>query len=113
MKKLLIGVALLTLAGCGDTSRHNEVIGQAKRVVNQTPLICMDYPAFDLSLGVMRNGTGSMSTQDQWFTVTDDRLLDTLRKAAETGALVKVTYDVRRWAPCSYDHWLTAVEIVQ
>lgn len=76
MKRILM-IAVLTLplalGGClGHTSRDNEAVGQVKRVHNNTPLLCPDYKDVDISLGVMRNGVGSMSTQDKWFFIQDD-----------------------------------------
>jgi len=117
------GLAILALVGMaafvlppilGNKQADVEVIGQAKRLSHMTNLVCDNYPAFDISLGVMQNGTGSMSTGDQWFTVAspDVGTLDTLKKAVEGGKIVKVTYDLRRWAPCSTDHWLRSVSIV-
>jgi hypothetical protein len=113
MKRIAILMTALALAGCGNTQTDVEAIGQAKKLSNVTPLVCMDYPAFDLSLGVMRNGTGSLSKEDMWFTIVNPAVLDTLRRAVDTGAIVKVHYNSRRFSPCSDGYWLTAVEIVQ
>lgn len=110
MKRVMF---LVLLSGCGYSSRDNEIIGQAKKVVHLTPLICSDYSAVDVSLGVMRNGVGSMSTQDLWFYVEDRNLLAILAKAVETGAIVKVKYDQKRTTWCVPDHWLTNVEILE
>lgn len=104
---------LLLLSGCGFTSRSNELIGQAKRVSNETPIICSDFMAADLSLGVLRNGIGSMSTQDLWFYIKDKAHFEILKDAAENGKLVRVTYDIRRLSFCVPDHWLTSVEVVE
>lgn len=70
--------------------------------------------AFDLSLGVMRAGSGSMSTQDIWFTIAGSATIDLnlLKKAVETAAIVRVHYDNRRFAICTEDHILTSFEIV-
>lgn len=70
--------------------------------------------AFDLSLGVMRAGSGSMSTQDIWFTIAGSATIDLnlLKKAVETAAIVRVHYDNRRYAICTEDHILTSFEIV-
>jgi hypothetical protein len=105
--------AAFSMAGCGNSSTDGEMIGQAKRLTNVTPLLCMNYPAFDLSLGVMQNGTGSMSTQDIWFTVVNPMAMASLRTAVDSGSIVRVVYDERRFAPCSEDHWLKDVEIVR
>lgn len=114
MKYSFLAIAFaLGLAGCGNTDVDNELVGQAKKLANSTPIVCMDYKAFEVSLGIMRAGTGSMSTQDMWLTVTNENDLATIKKAVETSALVKIHYNSRRFAPCSEDHWLTSIEIVQ
>jgi hypothetical protein len=97
MKYILV---VLALTGCGYSSVNNEVIGQVKKVVKNTPLICDDYVDVDLSLGIMRNGVGSMSTQDMWLYVPDAKNVTTLQKAVETGSLVKVTFGQKRWYWC-------------
>lgn len=114
MKKLLILVAgALMLSGCGYSSRDNDMTGQVKKVVRNTPLVCPDYDDADVSLGVLRNGVGSMSTQDVWVTVTDKDLFKTLKEASASGALVKITYDVKRVTFCIDDHIATNVEILK
>lgn len=113
MKRFFALGLTLALAGCGNTAVENELVGQAKKISQNTPLVCLDFKSVDISLGVMRGGTGSMSTQDMWLTITDESLLPVIKRAVETGALVKVRYNTRRFAPCSDDHWLTAIEIVQ
>lgn len=109
---LILIVSMLTSA-CGYSSRSNEVIGQAKKIINQTPLLCADRTDGDLSLGVMRNGVGSMSTQDVWFTIpkAEDQAL--FKQASENGAIVKVTYDVARVVFCWSNHIVTKVELVK
>ena len=106
MKRIAaFGIAML-LAGCGNTSVDNEVVGQAKKMMNKTNLICLDYKVLDISLGVVRGGTGSMSTEDLFLVVT-------IKKAVDAGSLVKVHYNVRRVHPCSEGNWLTSIEIAQ
>lgn len=106
-------LACLTLASCGYESTENNAIGQVKRVTNQTPLLCNNWKAVDISLGVIQNGTGSMSTQDEWFYVESDAAIAGLEWAAKNGTLVDLTYDVRRVAFCTSDHWLTSFKYVQ
>jgi hypothetical protein len=108
---MLLGLSLL--ASCGNSAVDGELIGQAKKLTRVTPLVCGDYYAFDVSLGVLRNGTGSMSTQDLWFTVTDIDDVQRLRDAADKGLLVKVRFVTRRFAICTEDHIMTAFEVVQ
>lgn len=114
MKKILvIGAMSIALTGCGYSARDVEVVGQVKRVVHATPMICDDYNVVDLSLGVMRNGTGSMSTQDIWLTVPDQDTLNVLKNANETGKLVKMTYDAKRITFCTEQRFVTKAEILK
>lgn len=113
MKKLLM-VAPLTmlLAGCGYVQREGEMVGQGKKVAMRTPLICPDYSAFDLSLGVIRNGSGSMSAQDMWFTVAPGVNVTRLKRAVEDGSIIKIKYDTRRLAICAEENVLTGFDVI-
>lgn len=113
IKHLFGAAALILLFGCGNSSTDGELTGQVKKVTHVTPLFCSDYYAVDISLGVMRNGTGSMSTQDMWLTIRDDRDMTFLRSAAENGQIVKVRYDTKRMAICTEEHILTSVVVAQ
>lgn len=112
MKKLLI-IGFLFLTGCGYSSVNNETIGQVKTMTNHNPIFCSNWDMVDLSLGVMRNGTGSMSKEDQTFTVTDKDQLKLLKEAAQTGQLVKVTYNRKRFSWCVDEDIIQNVEIVK
>ena len=112
MKRLFALSALVALSGCGLSSRNNEVIGQVKRVISQTPIVCPDRTDVDLSLGVIKNGVGSMSSQDKYFTVNSSDALDVLKKANESGAIVKITYNERRLTWCQEDAEVTKAELV-
>ena len=111
--RLAVLVAALSLAACGYSSRDSELIGQVKKVVRNTPIICSEYEDADISLGVLRNGVGSMSTQDIWMYVPNREDLAKLKKAAETGALVKIKYDVYRMTFCVDEHVVRSVEEVR
>lgn len=113
-RHILITAAALVLSACGHTSMDNEMTGQAKKLTHETPLICPDYIAFDLSLGVMQNGTGSMSTQDIWFVVRNVQDFERLKAAVEAGKIVKVKYNELRGfsAFCVYDHEMTGFSLV-
>jgi hypothetical protein len=115
MKRNIILAALggLVLSGCGYSACDNDMIGQVKKVVHNTPLICPDYNGADISLGVMRNGVGSMSTEDVWVTVPDRYLFDALKNASASGAVVKITFDVKRLTICIDDHIVTGVEVLK
>jgi hypothetical protein len=106
-------VLFLFLCSCGFEARNNELVGQVKKVIDVTPLICGDYTTADISLGVVRNGTGSMSKEDVIVVVDNHVDVATLKKAAETGDLVKVTYDVKRATVCEPDHRATAVMLMK
>lgn len=99
MKKLLVlAVMTIALAGClGNSSSDNTLIAQVKKAKHVTPLLLPDYDSVDLSLGVMRNGVGSMSHEDMLMYVSDKALFKTMQDAADSGALVKVTYDTARF----------------
>lgn len=107
--KIFAAVLFLSLAGCGYLSRDNEAVGQVKKFTKETPLICPNFSAIDLSLGVMRNGVGSMSSDDIWFYVPESET-GVLKKAAEDGSLVKITYNMARINFCLPDHMITKAE---
>ena len=89
----------LSVTACGYSHKDGELIGQPKKVITATPLICPDYIEVDVSLGVMRNGTGSMSKQDEWV-VVDSEQARFLKSKIESGKLVKIRYDEWRLSPC-------------
>ncbi len=109
MRKVLL---IAMLAACGNTAAGNELVGQVKKVVVHTPIICPNYVTADLSLGIMQNGVGSLSKEDVVLEVTDPNDIAVLRKAAETGHLVKVTYNIRRVTICVPEHLVTDVSEV-
>jgi len=114
LNMLMVLVFVLLLFSCGYTSKNNESLGQVKKVANTTPLIfCPDYNEVDISLGVMRNGVGSMSTEDVWLEVDGTEHLKILKTAAETGKLVKFEYNVRRFTICVPERILTRVTLVE
>lgn len=104
-------IALL-LGGCGYSSADNELTGQVKKIAHRTPLLCFDRFDADISLGIMRNGVGSMSTQDMWMTVPDAKNVDLLKSAADSGKLVKIRYDVYRLTFCINDAVVRSVEVL-
>lgn len=109
MKKLILITAMF-LIGCGYSSKDNEVVGQVKRVMVNTPIICPDFYDVDLSMGMMKNGTGSVSKEDLWLYIPDKAVYETLKQAASSGIPVKITYDVKRTTYCVEDHVVTKVE---
>lgn len=111
-KLLMIAPLAMLLAGCGYVQREGEIVGQGKKVAMRTPLICPDYTAFDLSLGVMRNGSGSMSAQDMWFTIAPGVDVASLKRAVEDGSIIKIKYDTRRLAICTEENVLTDFDVI-
>jgi hypothetical protein len=108
-KNMLVGlfcsIAVVGCAGgvgdgcCGWSGRDISGVGQVKKVRLDTPILCPDYHEVDISLGVMRNGVGSMSTNDMTLFIPEN-LVPELKKAAEAGALINFTYDERRASWC-------------
>ncbi len=115
MKYVLFMICLLalSLSGCGFSSTENEVSGQVKRVVHKTPYLCPNHYQADLSLGIMRNGVGSVSGKDLWLEVPNAGDVTVLKTAAEKGWLVKITYGVARFTFCREDHLVTKAEIIE
>jgi hypothetical protein len=111
--KYLILLICIAVFGCGYTSKQNELTGQVKKVIAKTPIICPDYTQVDISLGVIRNGVGSMSHEDMIITVTDKAQATLLKQAAESGKLVKITYDVARVTFCVPNELATNVEVLE
>ena len=109
MKQLVLIIFLIT--ACGDSSRGSELIGQIKKVVENTPVLCSDYVEADVSLGIMRNGVGSMSTDDVSVVIPSE-FVDKAKDAARTGNLVKIIYDERRVAACWPDRRATHLELL-
>lgn len=107
-----LAIALIALTACGFKAKDNELVGQVKKVVEQTPILCGDYTEADVSLGVLRNGNGSMSKEDIELRVNNDADRRLLKQAAETGKPVKIEYNIERLVWCGPDHILTKVELL-
>ena len=108
----LVVLLSLILVGCGRSSVDNEMIGQPKKLIRRTPILCFNRTDLDISLGVLRNGVGSVSTADELLTVPREEDRKTLARAIEAGQLVKLHYDVYRITFCWQDHAVTDVEIL-
>ncbi len=115
MQKITIATALLAAAAsaCGYSSRGSELIGQVKKVEDVTPIICGDYVRADISLGVMKNGVGSMSHEDVWVYVPNPSHAAILKQAVTSGDIVKVTYDRARIRVCVPEYEVTNAEITK
>lgn len=109
----ILPLFFLLFVSCGYSSKDSEAVGQVKRVLKHTPIICQDWTQVDLSLGVMRNGVGSVSHEDILLYVPTEELARQLQTAAESGAPVKVKYDVARFAFCVGERQVRSVEILK
>lgn len=106
-------LALALLAGCGYSHRDNDLVGQPKSVESTTPLLCPDQHVLHLSLGVMRHGVGSMSTQDILINIPDDRLVPVLSAAVEQGKLINARTNEARFRWCNEEKELVSFEILK
>ena len=100
MRCLVIATALLaalTVSSCGYRSLESNELGQAKTVIKTNNLVCPDYYVLHVSLGVMKNGTGSMSNQDTDYSVDPTRVdIEKLRLAVRNGSLIETKFNTRR-----------------
>lgn len=108
---LAIALGMPACYACGNTTTSNELTGQVKKVVKRTPLVCPDYDEVDVSLGVMRNGVGSMSHEDIVLRVMNEADIPALEKAAKDGAIITLRYDQARLAWCYPDHKLISFQV--
>jgi hypothetical protein len=103
MRAIIIALFLAALPSCyacGNSTTDSEVTAQVKKVIRRTPLVCPDYVEVDVSLGVMRNGIGSMSHEDMKLRLMDESQVPALEKAAKDGAIVTLRYDEARMYMC-------------
>jgi hypothetical protein len=110
MKNVLI-IALL-LPACGYSHRDNELIGQPKSVESTTPLVCPEQHILHLSLGVMRNGVGSMSTQDILINIPTDTLAEALKSVVASGKIINAKTNEARFRWCNEEKELVSFEIL-
>lgn len=111
---LLTTAIILTFTGCsGYDSQGNVVPGQVKKVEHLTPVFCGDYDIVDLSLGVMRNGNGSMSHEDLILYVPDPEMVTTFKEVSLRSGLVQVTYNTKRASLCHPRETVTSVLLLQ
>lgn len=110
---LFLAISVGCSTGCGYSHVDNEVIGQPKAVESTTPLLCPNQHILHLSLGVMRHGVGSMSTEDIRINVPDGRLVAGLDKAVRTGKIISaVTNEARiRW--CNEPKELVSFKVLE
>ena len=108
-------VCALMLSGCwGYEQADNQLTGQVKKVHHHTPLFCPNYSTVDVSMGVMRNGVGSMSGQDIQLNIWNKADEEVLEKAAEVGAIVDIKYSKWRMVWCrNTDEVVQYVKVVK
>lgn len=113
MTKIPCALALgLLLSGCGYSHQGNEVVGQPKSVETTTPLICPDQHILHLSLGVMRHGVGSMSTQDILIHIPTDMLAGQLEAVVREGKLINAETNEARFRWCNEEKELVSFKVI-
>lgn len=113
MNRALCLLVFLMLASCGYSQVNNELIGQPKSIESTTPLICPNQNILHLSLGVMRHGVGSMSTEDVLISIPDDNLALRLQPVVKAGKLINAQTNEARFRWCNEMQELVAFEIVE
>jgi hypothetical protein len=113
MNRTLLPLLLLMLASCGYSHVNNELIGQPKSIEATTPIFCPNQNILHLSLGVMRNGVGSMSTEDVRISIPDDNLAIRLQPVVKAGKLINAQTNEARFRWCNEEKELVAFEIVE
>jgi len=112
MTMLALTMTLTVLCGCGWSSVSNDLIAQPKRIIHNTPIVCPNYRSVDVSLGVMQNGVGSMSTHDEVLVVEDGRVADAIESAIQQGKLMRLKYDEARFRWCTEEMFVTEATLV-
>lgn len=111
-KRLMIGL-LLCAVGCGYSHRDNDLVGQPKSVESTTPLLCPDQHILHMSLGVLRNGTGSMSTEDIRINIVDAHLVPALQLAISKGSLITARTNEARFRWCNEEKELVSFQVME
>ena len=110
---LLTLMIMLLLCSCGYSHRDNDLVGQPKSVESTTPMVCPDQHVLHLSLGVMRHGVGSMSTEDIRINIPDDKLVPALKLAVESGKIINARTNEARFRWCNEVKELVSFEILE
>lgn len=112
-KTIVAVVFAITLSGCGYSHRDNDVVGQPKSVESTTPVFCPDQHILHLSLGVMRHGVGSMSTEDIRINVPDSSLVPRLKSVVESGKIINARTNEARFRWCNEEKELVSFEVIE
>ncbi len=117
IRNIVLGLSLCLMAtgcdACGNSSVNNELVGQPKRLHNETPIVCENRVDLDISLGFMKDGVGSVSTHDTHMTVPNPKDVETLNRAINENKLVKVYYNEARFNWCWQDQVIIGVEVLE
>jgi hypothetical protein len=103
---------LVALTGCGYSHRDNEIVGQPKAIESTTPILCPEQHVLHLSLGVMRHGVGSMSTEDVRINIPDATLVSGLKSAVESGKLINARTNEARFRWCNEERELVSFSVI-
>lgn len=109
----LLALMLCISACTGYSHLDNEVVGQPKAVESTNPIVCPDQHVLHLSLGVMRHGVGSMSTEDILISIPDDRLVAGLKEAVESGKLISARTNEARFRWCNELKELISFQVLE
>jgi len=113
MNKMMMAVLCATLAGCWDTG-DGERVGQVVKL-NKQGLFCKTWEG-EILKGGLSSGSGAVGGSFH-FTVEDKNitLVDTLKQAQDSGAEVKLHYNMEAATLCrsdSNDHFVDRVTVV-
>lgn len=111
-KFYLLVLIILTIS-CGYSHRDNEIVGQPKSVESTTPIFCPEQNILHMSLGVMRNGVGSMSVQDILINIPDSTLVPKLKKVVEEGKIINAKTNEARFRWCNQEKELVSFEVLE
>ena len=106
-------IAFVLLTSCGYSHRDNELVGQPKSIESTTPLLCPEQNILHMSLGVMRNGSGSMSTHDISINIPDSSMVAPLKRAVESGELINARTNEARFRWCNEEKELVSFVIIE
>lgn len=88
---------ILLFTNCGYIEQNNIGIGQVKKIIKNTPIICPDYKVVNIAFGSLESGIIS-NTNDYY--VIDDKQQEILEKAQYNQKIIKFVYNVKRVAIC-------------
>lgn len=75
--------------------------GTVKTINEHNRIFCPDYFTADISLGVVRNGTGASSREDVTLVIENSVDVEKLTKASEVGSIVHIKHETPRFSWCN------------